>query len=154
MRSSVIYATLVVSALAAALVVGAACKGPDSPDTEITAFQAVASGSNTTPHKNLADTLVNASFTINGSGTSFTFTYTLNHGGAKAVVNKIAILTGAATKGTLCAAAPCPASGSVTGVTDTTLYRSMRNVGSTVRVYTDSDPTGAASGAITPASAQ
>jgi len=152
MRSSVIHATLVVSALAAALVVGAACKGPDSPDTTITDFQAVASGTNTTPHKNPADTAIKATFTITGSGTSFNFTYALNQGGVHAVVNKIAILQGATTKGTLCATAPCGASGAVAGVTDTALYRTMRNVGATVRVYTDSDPTGAASGAITPVS--
>jgi len=50
MRSSVIFATAVASALAAALVLGAACKGPDSPDetTSITSFQGIASGFNLT----------------------------------------------------------------------------------------------------------
>ncbi|HUL03392.1 MAG TPA: hypothetical protein VLV16_09220 [Gemmatimonadales bacterium] len=151
MRSSVKHAALVGTVMAGALVVGVACTGPDSPDDVITAFQAVAAGNNVTPHKNPADTAARHSFTINGSGTTFTFTYAVTAAG-HGTVNLIRILQGTVTKGTICAAAPCAASGSVAGVTDTVLYRTLRNYGATVRVYSDSDPAGLSSGAIGPVS--
>lgn len=149
MRTSVLHAALVVTVLAGTLGVWAACKGPDSPDDVITSFSAVAAGNNITTHKNPADSAARVAFGVDGSGTTFTYTMSVDvapHG----TINLIRILAGTVTKGTICASAPCATSGSVTGVTDTTLNRTMRNVGARVFVYTDSDPAGAASGATFP----
>ena len=114
-------------------------------------FQAVASGKNVAAHKNPNDTAVRAMVVLHGYRTSFNFSYSLAvapHG----TVNGIRILQGTVTEGTICSAAPCAALGPVKGVTDTTLYRVMRNVQAMVWVYTDSDPAGVANGAITPVS--
>ncbi|HUL02979.1 MAG TPA: hypothetical protein VLV16_07115 [Gemmatimonadales bacterium] len=137
--------------LVGGLFMASACGESDGCDCASPAFQAVVAGNNVTPHKNPADTAARATVTIVGYGPSYTFTYALGvapHG----TVDGIRILQGTVTKGTICSAAPCAAFGVVKGVSDTTLYRSMRNVEVVVRVYTDSDPLGAAEGAITPVS--
>ncbi|HUL02980.1 MAG TPA: hypothetical protein VLV16_07120 [Gemmatimonadales bacterium] len=131
------------------LFMASACRSSDSPCACINAYQAIATGFNVATHKNPADTAARASFTINGSGTSFVFTYALDvppHG----TVNSIQLLKGATVEGTLCSAAPCPANQIIKGVTDTTLFRAMQNFQLRVRVYTDSDPAGAADGAVFP----
>ncbi len=61
MRTSVLY-----PALAVALVVGAACKGPDSSDTAFTNFQLVASGSHVIP-STAADTTAEVTGTVTGT---------------------------------------------------------------------------------------
>ncbi|HUL02978.1 MAG TPA: hypothetical protein VLV16_07110 [Gemmatimonadales bacterium] len=138
--------------VAVGLFIGSACGDNPSWGCEcILDYQAVASGQYVATHKNPADTAARAMVAIHGSGTSFSFTYSLAvapHG----TVNGIRILQGTVIKGTICSAAPCARSGIVIGVTDSTLNRIMRNVAATVRVYTDSDPAGAADGAITPVS--
>jgi hypothetical protein len=110
-------------------------------------------GNKVASHKNPADTATEATVTIYGvrpTNTSYTFTYSLTvppHG----TINRILIVRDTMTKATICAAAPCAASGPVINVTDTTLYRLMRNVATSVRIYTDSDPAGAAEGVVFPA---
>ena len=134
--------------LVVGLLIASACTSGGCDDC-IASFRAVASGQNVVTHKNLADTAARATFTIDGWGMYLTFTYVLGvapHG----TVNGIRILQGTVTKGTICSAAPCATSGRVTGITDTALHRTMRNVEATVWVYSDSDPAGAAYGAITP----
>jgi hypothetical protein len=139
MRSSVLHAALVVTAMAGALAVGAACTGPDSPDDVITDFHATAAGNNLTAHTNLSDTAARANITLHWTtGTSYTYTYALGQAPA-GTVKQIRILQGTVNKGSLCSAAPCGGSGSVTGVTDTALYRTLRNVGATIRIGTDID---------------
>jgi len=179
MRSSVIHATLVVIAVAAALAVGAACKGPDSPDTTLQDFSGIASGFNLThasctatpPTANCGkDTSASATVTIHwGGGTttsaSNTYTYTLNvtsypSTGITTVVMRSG--TGAASTlgGTLCSAATTPAcpaaagsiSGTITGVTDTTYYRTLRNRGSYARISTTGEATGSMLGNLGPVS--
>ena len=161
MRSSVLHAALVATAMAGALVVGVACTGPDSPDDTITDFQSIAAGNNLAAHTNASDTAARANITLHwGGGTSYTYTYAVGPAPA-GNVKQIRILQGTQLRGTICAAAPCGASGNVTGVTDTTLYRTLRNVGATIRIGTDVDSIavgtgtigqtgGAMAGAITP----
>ena len=140
--------------VAVGLLSASACGESQSPCSGevICDYRAVASGRNVSTHKNPADTAAQATVVINASGPtgrSYTFTYVLDvapHG----TVNAIRILQGTVTKGTICTSAPCAARGPVTEVTDTTLYRLLRNVALTVRVYTDSDPAGGAEGAIIP----
>ena len=142
-----------VSVAVVGLAVASACgDGPvHCGDCPLTVFQAVAAGNNVAVHKNPADSAARAVFTIDGThGTrAFSFTYSLGvapHG----TVDRILVLQDTVPKGTICSAAPCPASGTVAGVTDTALYRAMRNVQARVVVITDTDPAGAMSGAIVP----
>jgi hypothetical protein len=132
MRSSVIHATLVVSVLAAALVLGAACKGPDSPDNTLTAFSGIASGFNLTHASCTAspptatcgtDTSSSATVSLTWSAPGATtdtannkFTYSLNVTKYPATaISSVTIRngTGAASTllGTICSStATCPAS--------------------------------------------
>lgn len=134
------------------LFIASACHGPDSPCDCFYLYQAVAAGNNNA-HKNPADTAVRASYGITGRDTA-SWKYTasalspLPHG----TIIFVRLLQGT-VKGTLCTGGGCGAAVTtptkITGVTDAYLTTAMRNVEVRVIVYTDSDPAGAASGAIT-----
>lgn len=137
-------------------------ESPDSCACPVTNFAATATGNGVATHKNPADTTARATFDIHwDASTTYTYTNSMTtapHG----TVNRILILkrilflqgdtlTGdTVTLGTLCSAAPCAARGPVRDVTDTQLYRRLRNVDAKIRVYTDSDPAGALEGVILP----
>src|SRR6266550_1661155 len=80
MRTSVLY-----PALAVALVAGAACKGPDSPDTAFNNFQLVARGSNVIP-TGTGDTTAVVTGTMAG-GSTLTISYAVGKlpGGATTI---------------------------------------------------------------------
>jgi hypothetical protein len=140
MRSSVKHAALVCAAVASALVIGAACTGPDSPDelTAITDFAGIASGFNLThasclttpPGANCGtDTSSSATLTLKwGGGTlataSNTFTYTLNVTNyPSSAITSVVLRTGTGVAsplaGTVCTTTSTPAcpaaAGSITG---------------------------------------
>src|ERR1041385_7349268 len=96
MRTSVLHAALVVTVLAVALGVWAACKGPDSPDDVITNYGTVAAGNNVATHINPNDTAARAVVTLTraGSDTGFDWTYNLAVAPAHAVVNAIKLHQG------------------------------------------------------------
>src|SRR6266566_4907235 len=113
MRTSVLYHTLAV-----ALVVGAACKGPDSPDTNFNLFAAKLRAANVLPKP--ADTTAAATATVTSHPTDSTFSWTYNAGTVSGTIDSVALYTATSaatiTSATapsvlLCATAACTGSG-------------------------------------------
>jgi len=129
-------------------------------------LESMPSGANISNHANLADTASRATVSILWTGrTDFAFTLSVSPYPSGSVTDvRITTTAGrdstvAQQKGTLCTTSSAPAcptaatgsiSGKVIGVTDTGLYRTMRNLGAYIRIRTTSDTGGALVGAISP----
>lgn len=89
MRTSVLH-----TALAVALVVGTACKGPDSLNTNLGSFAVVLRGANVVPAA--ADTTPSGTATVTGGATSITLKITITKGPATGTIDSIAMYQNAA----------------------------------------------------------
>ena len=142
MRTSVLH-----TALAVALVVGTACKGPDSLDVNLGSFGVVLRGANVVPAA--ADTTPAGTATISAgaTATSITWTKTITKGPATGTIDSIAMYQnasgaalGATATALLCSttAACAAASGTATLVgtnTVASLTTSMRAYGQQLVVF-------------------
>jgi hypothetical protein len=149
MRTSVLH-----TVLAVALVVGTACKGPDSLNNDLDHYSAFARGANVVPA--LADTTATGAATITTNTSANTVGFTFSASGMPGTLDSVALyqigagatLPAAATAILCAGAAACTTTSGtaalVGAATATSIRTSMRGNGTQIVFFTTTTRTGGA----------